>query len=168
MKPVQFSYGQVLVRGGKCAKAVTIPTRKIVIEGREVVFGQLGESLPGVMKCVTGHINRQRANMSRCRLLADIFARVHMACETGGVRDAEAAGEHDPMDDIDDGNSATATTKGKQKAQPKLSQGKVHHVGFSQQVPGGLSGRHDDPHRHYFRGIPPKDLACAPRRPMGD
>ena len=115
-KPVQFSYGQVLVRGGRSAKANFMQTRKIVIEGHDAVFAHFSNNLPWVMKCVTGQINASRACMGRCKLSTDIFRRVHAACDSGVV----AIDEPDPMNAIDDG-STEKKEEGKAKRSRKAN-----------------------------------------------
>ena len=111
-KPVQFSYGQVLVRGGRSAKANFMQTRKIVVEGRDVVFAHFSQYLPWVMKCVTGQINASRACMGRCKLPMDILRRVQAACDSGIVAPSD---EQDPMNDIDDGAAKKEVKAGKKK-----------------------------------------------------
>ena len=75
-KPVEFSYGQVLMRGGRSAKAVCMPTRKLMIDGHDVVFTHFAPSLPWVMKCVTGQINISRSALNRTTLYGDMLAKV--------------------------------------------------------------------------------------------
>lgn len=128
-KPVQFSYGQVLVRGGRSSKPVSMQTRKIVIEGRDVVFAHFSQYLPWVMKCVTGQINASRACMGRCKLPLELLRRVQAACDSGSVA------EQDPMNDIDDGAADGAARPGKKKRKANMCKGMCIKLEFPSKCP---------------------------------
>ena len=118
-QPMEFSYGQVLAKGGLNNKPSPMVTRREYVGEEQFIFAKLAVNEPWLCKSVCGTTSASNGGIGRTRLLKQLHELVEKACdgllESKGQDEVneddmnDPTNEVDPMNEVDGGDEMMST-----------------------------------------------------------